>query len=142
MNPARANYETIPSSVGKTRVQTGVRWGLSLLFVTAGAFHVVNPNIFLSIVPPWLPFPLEAVYLSGVAEIAGGLMLLWPKSRNLGVLELTLLLLAVFPANIQMLLEAEKYAFPAWILWARLPLQPALIALLWWSSWETRKVNS
>jgi uncharacterized membrane protein len=139
MIPARANPETIPSSTPKTRVQAGVRLGLSLLFVTAGVFHFINPKIFLSIVPPWLPFPLEAVYLSGVAEIAGGLMLLWPKTRNWGVITLMLLLVAVFPANIHMLLEAEKYSFPAWILWARLPLQPALIALLWWSSWEAGK---
>jgi len=109
---------------------------LSLLFVGAGVTHFVTPDAFLSIMPPWVPLKLEAVYLSGLAEIAGGLMLLWPRSRKWGALELTLLLIAVFPANVQMLLQAEKYSFPAWILWARLPLQPALIGLIWWCGWE------
>ena len=102
----------------------------------AGVTHFTAPEAFLSIMPSWVPSPLGAVYLSGLAEIAGGLMLLWPRSRRWGVLELTLLLIAVFPANVQMLLQAEKYSFPAWILWARLPLQPALIALVWWCGWE------
>jgi len=109
---------------------------LSLLFVGAGVTHFAAPDAFLSIMPPWVPFKLEAVYLSGLAEIAGGLMLLWPRSRRWGVLELTLLLVAVFPANVQMLLQADKYSFPAWVLWARLPLQPALVALVWWVGWE------
>ncbi len=134
MVPTRASRPSL--SERKTRVQAGVRLGLSLLFVGAGVTHFVTPDAFLSIIPHWVPLPLGAVYLSGLAEIAGGLMLLWPRSRKWGVLELTLLLMAVFPANVQMLLQAEKYSFPAWILWARLPLQPALIALVWWCGWE------
>ncbi len=133
--PSRNKPHSSFSSGAKSRV----RLGLSLLFMGAGVTHFVNPEVFLSIMPPWVPYPLEAVYLSGLAEIAGGLMLLTPRSRKWGVLELTLLLVAVFPANVQMLLQADQYSFPAWILWARLPLQPLLIGLIWWSSRESAR---
>lgn len=92
--------------------------------------------------PAYLPFPLELVFLSGVFEIAGGFGLFFGKTRNFAVLLLILLLIAVFPANINMALNSENFAkIPAWLLYLRLPLQ-AVIALWVWSCRLEKEIGS
>ncbi len=101
-----------------------------------GALHFVLPRMYVSMMPgwlpDWLPSPLALVYFSGVAEILGGAGLLIPATRTAAALGLILLLIAVFPANIEMLRLAQargaSTAFQV-ALWIRLPLQPLLI---WW----------
>ena len=109
---------------------------LALLFATAGLAHFVVPALFEAIVPPWLPhaFPdaRTLVVVSGVAEIAGAIGLLLPATRVAAAWGLLALLVAVFPANVHMLLAAYANEAPVWwraALWVRLPLQPAL---MWW----------
>ncbi|MGI4760992.1 MAG: DoxX family protein [Janthinobacterium lividum] len=109
-----------------------LRLGLALLFVGAGVLHFVHPAPFLRIVPPALPAPRLLVLLSGVAEVAGGLGLLLPATRRLAGWGLLALLVAVFPANVYMVGLASALHIPAWVLWARLPLQP----LLGWAVWR------
>ena len=85
--------------------------------------------------PPYLPFPLELVYLSGVFEILGGTGLLTPYCRRFAGYGLIALLIAVFPANLQMLvqnLQKEGLSLFSWILIFRLPLQIAFILLVNW----------
>jgi uncharacterized membrane protein len=89
----------------------------------------------LRIMPPALPAPRLLVLLSGVAEVAGGLGLLWPATRRWAAWGLLALLVAVFPANVHMLQLHEQLHLPAWALWARLPLQPLL---MWWV-WRARR---
>jgi uncharacterized membrane protein len=101
------------------------------LFVTAGALHFIRPQLYAKIVPPALGHGAELVAISGLAEIAGGLGLLLPRTRSMSGCGLILLLLAVWPANILMAVDAERFAAvaPAWALWARVPLQ---LPLMWW----------
>jgi uncharacterized membrane protein len=87
--------------------------------------------------PPSIPLPLLCIEVSGVFELLGGIGLLIPE-RRIEILTgwgLTLLLVAVFPANIYMAVDHIKvHGIPSqpWIAWARLPLQPLLIlAVLW-----------
>jgi len=106
--------------------------------VGAGVYHFVKPGAYVAMVPSVLPFPLALVYVSGVAEIAGGLGLLHPRTRRAAAWGLVLLLVAVFPANINMAinhLPLDGREVPAWTLWARLPLQAVMIA---WAYWFTR----
>lgn len=110
---------------------------LAAFFVFAGVSHFTNTAFFVSIVPHWLPAPLAMVYVSGVAEILGGLGVLLPATRRLAGLGLIALLVAVYPANLQMALEAERWAAsgtPRWVLYARLPLQFLFIAWTWWAT--------
>jgi uncharacterized membrane protein len=102
---------------------------LAALFVGAGLLHFLHPETYLRIMPPALPTPRLLVLLSGVAEIAGGLGLLLLATRRWAAWGLLALLLAVFPANIYMLQIHEQLHIPAWVAWARLPLQPLL---MWW----------
>ena len=49
------------------------------------------------------------------------------------------LLVAVFPANVDMLINADQFpAIPVWALVARLPLQGVLIAWVWWAAVKSR----
>jgi uncharacterized membrane protein len=107
---------------------------LSGLFVIAGAMHFVIPGRYMGIMPAWIPYPLEMVYLSGVAEMAGGLGLLIPRLRSAAAICLIALLVAVFPANIQMLANAihgDASSLYISLLWLRLPLQPLLIVWIY-----------
>jgi uncharacterized membrane protein len=107
---------------------------LAAFFALSGTLHFVIPRSYEAIVPRGIPAK-EAVAISGVAEIAGGLMVLHPASRRLGRWWLLALLLAVFPANVHMAVNPEQIhgldlnKIPRWALWARLPLQP--LAMLW-----------
>lgn len=107
---------------------------LAILFVIAGALHFVFPASYMKTVPPWLPVPGALVAISGLCEIAGGLGVLWPATRRWAGYGLIALCLAVLPANVQMLLDAQSAgASVAWqaALWIRLPLQLLLIAWIW-----------
>ena len=121
-----------PAALAEPAGRRWLRAGLALLFVGAGVLHFVRPAPFLRIVPPALPAPGLLVLLSGVAEVAGGLGLLLPATRRLAGWGLLALLLAVFPANVYMVGLASELHIPAWVLWARLPLQP----LLGWAVWR------
>ena len=73
-----------------------------IAFILVGISHFRNPQIFVEIVPPFLPFALFLVYLTGVMEIAGGIGIIYPGSRLIAGRLLVLFLLAVFPANLYM----------------------------------------
>ena len=109
---------------------------LAAAFVGAGALHFLRPRVFEAIVPPSLPAPRLLVYVSGVAEVAGGLGLLVPALRAWAGWGLAALLVAVFPANVFMARQSGRFrrVAPAWALWARLPLQAVLIAWVLWAS--------
>ena len=103
---------------------------LGLLFVVVGALHFVSPRTYERIMPPYLPLHRELVYLSGALEMAGGLGLFANRTRRAAGIGLVLLLVAVSPANVQMLLDARTAGKPPWweaLLWARLPLHVVLI---------------
>jgi uncharacterized membrane protein len=105
---------------------------LAIFFIVAGILHFAFPTPYLRIVPPFLPWPGMLVVVSGAAEIAGGVGLLLKASRRAAAYGLTLLLVAVFPANIYMALEHVNFpglAGEAWVQWLRLPLQIPMI--LW-----------
>jgi uncharacterized membrane protein len=107
---------------------------LSLFFVIGGMLHFLSPEIYMHIMPPYLPHPLLLVYVSGIGEIAGGVGVLVPRLRKVAGYGLIALLIAVFPANIHMALDHISLPgtnLPDWLLWLRLPLQALLIAWVW-----------
>ena len=97
------------------------------LFVVAGVGHFLNPEMFVKIVPPYLPAPKLLVLISGVVEIVLGVLLLVPRVSRLAAWGIIALLVAVFPANVYMFQHAESFEIPRWALLARLPLQALLI---------------
>ncbi len=121
-----------------------IRVCLAGLFLLAGTIHLLDSRLFLPAMPPWIPFHLACILISGVCELAGGLGLLMPVGsiRRAAAWGLTALLIAVFPANIYMAwTHVQVHGFPrhVWVEWARLPLQPLLI---WAVLWSTQCLNS
>lgn len=107
---------------------------LAVLFILAGTLHLIAPQLYLKIVPPYLPAHLPIVYISGAAEILGGIGLWLPATRQAAAWGLVALLIAVLPANIYM--ATAHLAVPgvmgqSWAQWLRIPLQLPLIYWAW-----------
>lgn len=104
---------------------------LAIGMMVIGVAHFLTAPSFARIVPSALPYPLALVYISGVAEVAGGVGLLIPRLRRWAGWGLVALYVCVFPANVNMAInniQPEGATIPVWLLWARLPLQ---IFLIW-----------
>lgn len=104
---------------------------LSFLLISAGILHFVKPNIFIKIMPSYIPFHLQMVYISGIAEILCAALLIFSGTQNIGAYLCILLFIAVFPANIEMARKFyEVHHKYFWLTVARLPLQ---VGLIWWA---------
>ena len=115
-----------------------VRVVLAILFIGAGIVHLLAPERYRGIMPSYLPAPDLLIAVSGCAEILGGIGLLVPRARRAAGWGLVLLLLAVLPANVEMLHVYRERGVVWWgeaLLWARLPLQ---VVMGWLVVWTTR----
>jgi uncharacterized membrane protein len=110
------------------------RWLAALFFIAAGANHFRQPEIYLGMMPPFLPWPEALNYISGAAEILGGLGLLMVRTRRLAAWGLLALLVAVFPANLHVALQGDMPGLDVspLTLWLRLPFQAVFMAWVWW----------
>ncbi len=122
--------------------RTILRTLAAVFFVVAGVFHFLKPELYLQMMPPYLPAPQLLVAVSGVAEAAGGLGLLIRPVRRVAGWGLIALLVAVFPANIYMLQHAGQFQIAPWILWGRLPFQAIFIAWVWFVAFQRATVKS
>ena len=128
--PPRSDLKAGPLITATLRVL------LALFFIAAGVNHFRAAAFYLRMMPPYVPFHPAMVQISGVAEIGFGMLLLIPATAAIAAWGLILLLIAVFPANVQMALHPETFPeFGQAALWLRLPLQGVLIA---WASWYAR----
>lgn len=94
-------------------------------------------------IPPYVPFPRVMNVISGAAEIVGGIAVLFPRLRRAAGWGLIALLLAVFPANIHVAFHGwDGVTIPAWVLWARLPIQVALVAWVYFSCLSAHERNA
>ncbi len=124
------------------RARTIARGVLGVAMIGVGAMHFVAPAPFVAMIPSALPAHLALVYVSGLAEIAGGVGLFVPRLRRAASWGLIALYLAVFPANVNMALHdlpLGDYHAPSFALWARLPFQLLFIA---WAYWAGKKDTS
>ncbi len=120
----------------RARLRVNAKFVFGAFFIGAGLNHFVNTDFYLDIMPPYLPWHPALVYASGVAEIALGALLLFRRWSKIAAWGLIVMLIAVFPANVHMALNAELYPqFSPIMLWLRLPLQGLLIA---WARLYTR----
>ncbi|MEP7145590.1 MAG: DoxX family membrane protein [bacterium] len=106
-------------------------YAMSMLYIAAGISHFINTAFYLTIIPFYLPFPRELIYLSGVCEIVFGLLLIPKITRRTAAWLIIILLIAIFPANIQMTMDYFNKEDPLlWLTIIRLPVQ---ILLIWWA---------
>jgi uncharacterized membrane protein len=125
--------------LGRLSVAQRVGLVLAAIFYTgAGSLHFLRPELYLKIVPPYIPWHLAMVRISGFFEILGGLGLLIPPTRRAAAWGLIALLIAVFPANLYMAtnpIEAGAASIAPVLRWGRLPVQ---LLLMWWVLWCTQ----
>ena len=118
-----------------------MRLAMALALLFAGTDHWLNPQRYLPMMPGWIPLHLELVLFTGAAEIAGGVGVLWNRTRRLAGLMLAVYFVAVFPANIHNALNSvavEGLPQAAWYYWARLPFQPLAI---WWALYAAQLIR-
>ncbi len=103
--------------------------GLAALFTTSGTVHLVRPEVFVPLVPRWLPGRRGIVLGSGVAELVCAAGLVHPRTRPLAGWASAALLVGVFPGNVQMAVDAQQRRSTARKVGtvARLPLQVPLV---------------
>ncbi|HEX2258737.1 MAG TPA: DoxX-like family protein [Actinomycetota bacterium] len=109
--------------------------GLVALMGISGLLHLVKPEPYERIVPRIIGHPEALVFYSGLTEIASSVLLAIPRTRRIGAGLIMIILVAVFPANIQMALDGPTpgggfFTGSSVRLWLRLPVQPLLI---WWA---------
>lgn len=120
-----------------SRNKAAVAMGLSFLFT--GTWHFTSPEIFDTMMPPYLPFPRRLIYVSGFFEILGGLGIVLPRTRRLAGLCLALLLICVVPANVHVAMNnirlpgTPQLPFYNWV---RVGLQGVFVI---WALWSTRR---
>lgn len=115
-------------------------YSMAGLYAAAGVNHFLHPAIYDSIMPAWLGWHLGFIYLSGVCEILFGLLLIPVKTRATAAWCIIVLLIAVFPANIQMMVNYFHENNPnSWLTVLRLPVQAVLI---WWAYQYSKPVIS
>ena len=118
-----------------TQIKVVSKTVLSLFLVFAGIMHFVRPEFFLKIVPPYLPFPMGLVLISGAFEIMLGASLWIPRLSRIAAWGVIALMLAVFPANIYLFQHQEILPAPPLVHLLRLPMQAVFIL---WAYWHTR----
>ncbi|RYY55836.1 MAG: DoxX family protein [Chitinophagaceae bacterium] len=106
---------------------------MALLYLLAGLNHFRNTRMYERIMPPAIPWHRFFVYLTGVWEMIAAVLLLVTRTRAFAAWSIILLLVLVFPANVQMARDFKrkknKYY---WLAVLRLPLQ---VLLVWWA-WQ------
>lgn len=124
-----------------TKLKAGMRYVLGVFMVIGGVMHFVSPDFYLPMMPEYLPMHEALVFLSGVAEIVAGVLIIVPSTQKIGGWTVIAVMLGVFPANLHMAMHTEEFAdFAApTALYLRLPLQ--LIPLAW-AYWYTRPAAS
>jgi uncharacterized membrane protein len=104
-----------------------------LWFMGGGIAHFIITDFFAAIMPPYIGWHREIVYISGVFEILGAIGVLIPALRQWAGNGLLLLVVCVSPANIHMWLHPELFPdVSPLFLSIRLVVQVALLALIWW----------
>ena len=119
-----------------SRIKRALLYTMGAFYVFAGVMHFVVPDSYVSIMPSYLPWHLELVYLSGVAEILCGVGVLIPRTRVMAAWATIALLIAIFPANINVAIHdlpmGDATEGAGMLNWGRLPFQLVLIAWAWW----------
>jgi uncharacterized membrane protein len=127
----------LPSKTNTKNIRNFSLYAMILLYGAAGLAHFIQPAAFKQILPPWVPFPKEVVLVSGICEIVLALLLIPLSTRVLAAWVIILFLIAVFPANVQMMLNFyRKSSTWLWLTILRLPVQ---LLLIYWSYTFTKK---
>lgn len=136
--PRSADAAPTPLPDRHASLRRRLRVGLGAFFLAGGLAHFIAPHLYDPMMPAWLPAASHRplIYVSGAAELAGGLGVLLARFRRAAARGLIALLVAIFPANLHVALDpaaGADFGFSQTVLWLRLPFQAAFIAWVWWT---------
>lgn len=128
-----------------TRLKRLLLWVMGIFYLVAGVNHFLHTDFYMPMMPPYLPWHRELVYLSGLAEMVLGAAVLIPALRVVAAWGIIALLMAILPANIHIALHDVPLGGAAqgagiWN-WVRLPFQGVFIAWAWWYTRAERYRN-
>lgn len=104
---------------------------MAAMYIIAGIFHFIKPKAYLRIMPRYLPAHKTLVLLSGIAEIALGIGLLFSPTKVISIYGIIAMLSIFLLVHFYMLSSKKTGAgIPQWILITRIPLQ---FVLMWWA---------
>jgi uncharacterized membrane protein len=123
----------------KTAAASRAKVGISLFFAFTALGHFIRAEEMSAMLPPWIPYRVAIVYLTGVLELLGAVGLWLPGLRKLTGLCLILMLIAFLPANIYAAMDRVAFGGhgegPPYLL-VRIPFQ---LFLIWWTYWATEQ---
>ena len=113
---------------------------MAALYVFAGINHFYNPTFYQAIMPCYVGYHILLIYLSGVCEIALGLLLLPYSTRKIASILIILMLTIFLWLHIQMLIDYRKSNNPLlWLAIVRIPIQ---FVLIWWAYILAKQKNN
>jgi uncharacterized membrane protein len=128
----------LPNDVPKPRrwpIKSALRYLMAAFYIWAGINHFTRPDFFLRLMPPYIPWHAGLVALTGVLEIAFGVLVAIPRTARLAGWCIVLMLIAFLPVHVHMLVHSELYPeAPLIALWLRFPLQAIFLL---WAYWYT-----
>ena len=120
----------------KNILYVSFKYLLGLVLVLSGIVHFIKTEFYVQIMPSFLPFSEALVYISGLVEIVLGLLLCYCKTTQKAAFGIIILFIAIFPANINMYFNHERFANSELELLLRLPVQ---FILIYWAYLYTKK---
>jgi uncharacterized membrane protein len=115
------------------------RVGLSLFFLVTASAHFTSTQQMATMLPPFIPYRIELVYLTGIFELLGAIGVWIPRLVRLTGLLLILMLIGVLPANIYSAINRIEFgghgAGAAYLL-VRVPFQ---LFVIWWTYFATEQ---
>ena len=113
---------------------------IAVFFIAGGIAHFVVTDSYIAAMPDYLGYHKELIIISGVFEILGAIGILVPQTRLLAGYGLVALIIAVYPANINMALHPERYTdISEFFIYIRLPFQFLFMWFVWWAIAPERK---
>ena len=139
-----ANAEQPLQQTGSGSGRFVARCLLAALYLTAGIFHVVQPQPFLGITPHWVPLPSTVVLITGLAELAAVPALLQPWSKPLrraAGIGLAMYAVCVYPANVNHMLIDMAKPIPSLGLAYHVPRLLAQPLVVWAALWGSELID-
>lgn len=121
-----------------SKIWVGVRILFALFMIMGGVQHFIKPDFYLPFVPSFLPFPMVIIYLSGIVEMALGLLLLFKKSAKIAAVGIFMLMLLFLPIHIWDIISDTPAIGSHKAALIRLPFQFLFLAI----AWKIKQVSS
>lgn len=121
-----------------SKIWVSVRILFALFMIMGGVQHFLKPDFYLPFVPDFLPFPMTIIYISGLVEIALGLLLLFRKYAKIAAVGIFLLMLLFLPVHVWDIITDTPAIGSHKAAWIRLPFQFLFLAI----AWKIKQVSS